>query len=609
MKTYLRIFSFAKPVAKYAIPYFLFSIIATVFSVLNFTLLKPLFDMIIGKVDVAVLEKPAFSLSIDYFIDLFNFYLGNIVVENGPLDALKFVCLVMIVSVLLSNVFNYISIRILEDLRVNTIQNIRNEIYFKLANLNIGFFSKNKRGDIVSRVSTDAYEVESSIADSFKAILKEPMAASTFFIAMLIISVKLTLFTFLVIPIAGGVIAYIIKLLKKDAENSQESLGRLISIIDETLDGVRIIKAFNAIDYVQNKFLKENEYYSNKTRALAYKRELTSPISEFFGVITVASIAFYAGSLIISNESGLDASQFLVYIALFSQVLRPIKSMTSAISRIQRGLVAARRTFELLDAENEIVDNPNAKTIQSFDTSIKFEKVGFAYETAKVLDGIDFTLEKGKTIALVGQSGGGKSTIADLIPRFYDIQEGKILIDGKDIRDISLDSLREQMGVVTQESVLFNDTIFNNIAFAAPDASLEDVIQAAKVANAHEFIMQMENGYDTMVGDRGMKLSGGQRQRISIARAIFKNPPILILDEATSALDTESEKLVQSALENLMKSRTSLVIAHRLSTIQNADEILVLDGGKIIERGLHSELILKDNGTYKKLTELQSVDK
>jgi len=419
-------------------------------------------------------------------------------------------------------------------------------------------------------------------------------------------SVKLTLFTILIIPISGAIIGGITRRLKKKAVQSQQSLGRIVNILDETLSGMRVIKAFNAEWFMRNKFDEETDFYSDVNVSMARKNELASPISQFLGVSVVAGILVYGGGLVLSGDSDLGASDFITYIIIFTQVLNPAKEISRAVSNIQRGIASAERIFKVIDTPSTITTPKEPVPFSAFKSAIKFNKVSFAYEETTVLKDINFSLNKGKTIALVGPSGGGKSTLADLVPRFYDPSEGRILLDGVDISKLDLSNLRSLMGIVTQESILFNDTVFNNIAFGMDDTSLDQVIEAAKIANAHEFIEKLEDGYSTSIGERGSKLSGGQKQRISIARAVLKNPPILILDEATSALDSESELLVQEALTKLMANRTTLVIAHRLSTIQHADEILVIEQGRIVQRGTHIELS-QIAGLYQKLSSIQSV--
>lgn len=611
MKTYLRLIAYARPIGKFAFPYFVFAFLSILFGIANLALLIPLLDILFDTVKEEnvqqMLVKPAFSLSIEYPMQLFNYYFGQFIVDYGKLGALKFVCGVIVVSVFLSNLFRYLMQRILEKLKSHSVARLRQDVFTKALALHLGYFSNERKGNIMSRITTDVQEVENSIASTFTAIFKDPINLVVYSASLFIISLKLTLFSLIVLPISGFVIAGLVKKMRKDARKGQESLGTIISILDETFGGMRVIKAFNADSYISRKFQQENERYKHIIRSMANKRELASPFSEFMGVSVVAGILLYGGSLILSNQSDLSAAKFIAYIAIFSQVLRPAKDISNAISNIQRGIASGERVLALIDTPPAIQDKPNARVITYFKHNITFDHVSFSYENGvKVLKEVSFTLQKGKTIALVGPSGGGKSTIADLVPRFYDPLSGRILIDGIDLRECTTESVRSQMGIVTQESILFNDTIFNNIAFGK-EATEEEVIRAAKIANAHQFIIQTADGYQTIIGDRGTKLSGGQRQRISIARAILKNPPILILDEATSALDTGSEKLVQEALNNLMQNRTSLVIAHRLSTIQHADEILVVQNGQIVERGNHEDLLEINNGVYKKLNMMQAI--
>jgi len=607
MKIYFRLLSFCKPYKRFLPPYFLFAIFATIFSLANFTLLIPLLNVLFNQTEHAVVAEPAFSFSVSYLKEFFNFQFYKIIDDGGKLAALKFVCIVIFFSVMLSNVFKFLSQKVLTSMRTYLLYNLRKAVFDKLTTLNIGYYHNQRKGDLMSSLSNDVQEIENSIISSVQVVMREPLMLIGFFVLLLMISVKLTLFTLLLLPISFGIIAEITKRLKRDAKQSQSLLGNLLSIIEESISGIRIIKAFNAQGFVQNKFDKENSAYSKLLKSIVNKRELASPLSEFLSVGVLTIIIFYGGQLVLSNEGSLTGSQFITYIALYSQVLVPAKNISGAITNIQRGLASGERIIQILDAENPITDKPNAENINTFSKNIEYKNVSFAYTKGDVgyaLKNININIDKGKSIALVGRSGGGKSTFVDLLPRFYDVAEGGIFIDGHNIQDLKMNSLRSLMGNVTQESILFNDTIFNNIAFGIPNTTEEKVIEAAKIANAHEFIIQTENGYQTNIGDRGAKLSGGQRQRISIARAVLKNPPILILDEATSALDTESEKLVQEALSNLMKNRTSIVIAHRLSTIINADEIIVLDKGEIIERGNHKEL-LATNSHYKKLYEMQ----
>jgi subfamily B ATP-binding cassette protein MsbA len=610
MKTYLRLLSYASPLGKFVAPFFLFTLLSIIFGVFQFTLLIPVLNLLFGNVTPEeasqLLVKPAFSFSPDYVKGTFYYYFNQFMVENGRIGALQFVCIIIVLSTVLSNIFRYLAQRVVQDARTYSVQQLRNAAFNKASSLHLGYFSDERKGDLLSRITSDVQEVENTVAVSLDAFFKEPYSLITFFIILFSISAKLTAFTLVIIPIAGLLISTIVKSLRKDAKAGQESISRLMTMIDETLGGMRIIKSFNATGYVQEKFAEESQNYRNLIRKTGNKRELAPPFSEVAGIIVVAGILLYGGSLILQEQSPeLKAAEFIVYIGIFSQVIRPVKGIASAISVIQRGIVAGDRVLALIDTPQEVQEKADAVQLEAFSSSIDFKNVSFSYGNTPVLNKINFSIPKGKTIALVGESGGGKSTLADLIPRFYDVSNGCILIDGKDIRDYTLESLRNQMGIVTQKSILFNDTIFNNIAFGNPNASEADVIRAAKIANAHDFIMNTEHGYQTTVGDRGDKLSGGQQQRISIARAVFKNPPILILDEATSALDTEAEKSVQDALNNLMKGRTVLVIAHRLSTIQKADEILVVKSGNIIERGTHDNLLELEDGVYRKLKLLQ----
>jgi subfamily B ATP-binding cassette protein MsbA len=613
MKTYLRLLSFAKPLGRFLTPFVLTSLVASVFGVLNFTLLIPLLSILFNQVDAKqvakFLSQPAPSLATIATspTKVFNYYFAQVFQEYGKIGTLQFVCGVIILSVLLSNLFKYLSIRQLESFKARMVAKLRETVFSRALRLHLGFFSNERKGNLISRITTDVQEVENSIANTLSAASKEVFLLIGYIIALLSISVKLTLFAIIVIPISGGFIATLVRRMKRDAQEGQLRLSAVVSLLDETFGGMRVVKGFVAEGFILNKFRRENEGYRNAVRSLANRRELASPFSEVMGVAVVAGILLYGGSLVLSGQSDLTAAEFISYIAIFSQVTRPAKDISNAFSGSQRGLASGERVLELIDTKPAVEDKPGATSLTGFQKQILVRNVSFAYNAdTPVLRDISFELPKGKTIALVGSSGGGKSTIADLIPRFYDPTAGQILIDGVDLRDCTMESLRAQMGIVTQESILFNDTIFNNIAFGSA-ATEADVIEAAQIANAHDFIMAQPDGYQTIIGDRGGKLSGGQRQRISIARAILKNPPILILDEATSALDTESEKLVQEALTRLMANRTTLVIAHRLSTIQHADEILVVNQGRIVERGRHDELLALDEGFYRRLRTMQHV--
>jgi subfamily B ATP-binding cassette protein MsbA len=472
--------------------------------------------------------------------------------------------------------------------------------------LNVRYFNNQRKGNLISVLSNDVTEIENSVVSSIQTVFREPLLLIGYIILLFTISVKLTFFSFLVLPISGFVIGSISKKLKRSSTKGQQQLGSILSIIEETISGIRIIKAFNAQEPVKEKFQAENSGYRQTLKSIFNRKELASPLSEIMGIGVVLSIILYGGQLVISGQSELSASEFITYIILYSQLLPPAKAMTTAMTNLQRGLAAAERVFEVLDTENPIVEAPNALPVQDFKSGIELKGLSFKYGDEWVLRNLQLRIPKGSMVALVGPSGSGKSTLADLIPRFIDPQQGAVLVDGQDVRQLKIKELRALMGIVTQESILFNDTIAANIAFGMEQPNRDRIIEAARVANAHEFIMALENGYDTVIGDRGARLSGGQRQRLSIARAVFKNPPILILDEATSALDTESEKLVQEALAHLMENRTSIVVAHRLSTIQHADLIVVLQQGEIVESGTH-EGLMQSSGSYRRLIEMQQL--
>lgn len=607
MKTYFRLLAFAKPYSSFVPKYIVVAILAVIFGLVNFTLLIPLLNVIFNQTPPEVTASlPEFSLNLNYVKGVFNYYFGYIFTQYGRSGALQFVCLIIVVSVFLSNLFKYWSQRILTKMRTNVIRRIRSALFDKILQLHVGYFQDQRKGDLMSSLSSDVTEIEVSVVSSVQVIFREPLMIAGYIILLFTMSVKLTLFTMLVLPVSGFIISRISKTLKRQAVTGQELLGNILSIIEETISGTRIIKAFNAQGYTRGKFEEQNGAYRNLIKSMWNKREMASPMSEFLGVSVVVGVLLYGGQLVLENNSDLNASEFITYIVLFSQVLVPAKAVSSAVTNIQRGIASGERIFKILETEVPINEPVDALAVETLNKEIVYNNVSFSYnDERKVLNGINLIIPKGKMVALVGQSGAGKTTMADLLPRFYDVTGGSITIDGVDIRNIKLCSLNHLMGIVTQESILFNDSVFNNIAFGMEGMSEAQVIEAAKIANAHEFIVKLEQGYDTNIGDRGSKLSGGQRQRLSIARAVLKNPPILILDEATSALDTESERLVQDAIQNLMKNRTSIVIAHRLSTIQHADMIVVLQEGKVIETGTHAELIAL-NGVYKKLSEMQA---
>ncbi|MBC7416807.1 MAG: ABC transporter ATP-binding protein [Pedobacter sp.] len=604
MKTYFRLLSFAKPIEKFAIPYVIATLFAIIFNTFLFTLLGPIMNTIFLPKTENQMSNVSKNTGWDPMA-LFGRYIDEIIVKHDKLYALEVICVVIVVTVVLANFFRYFSQRYMEDLRVHTLLNFRRTVFNNVMNLDVGYFNNERKGDIVSKVASDVQVVQFTVTNTLQVVFKEPLQL-IFFIAVLIsISFKLTIFSLLVIPISGFIISKIVKRLKQQSTKSHESFAKMIGFLDESLSGIKIIKAFNATERVKGKFEDENKFYSNLNRKMARRQQSASPVSQTLGVLVVVFILLYGGGMILSGTSNLAPGEFVIYLATFSQVMQPIKSITDSFSGIHSGIAAGERVLELIDTKPAMANNPNAKNIESFCRTLSFENVNFSYGEKQVLSDVNIDIEKGQTVALVGPSGGGKSTLMDLIPRFHDPKSGSIRIDGTDYKNLTVESIRAQMGTVNQESFLFNDTIFNNIAFAKPDATEHEVIAAAKIANAHEFILNTEEGYQTFVGDRGNRLSGGQRQRVCIARAILANPPIMLLDEATSALDTESEKLVQDALTNLMKNRTSIVIAHRLSTIQHADKIVVIDKGEIKEIGNHKELMQK-NGLYKRLIDMQT---
>lgn len=603
MKTYFRLLSFAKPIEKFAIPYLIATLLAIFFNTFNFTLLSPLLDTLFsnGKPPSGMM---AVAGQFD-FLAQFKNYIGHAIQTVGKEGALKIVCTIILISVLLSNFFRYLSQRFMEDLRVHTLLNLRRTVFNNVMNLHLGYFNNERKGDIISKVSSDVQVVQYTVTNTLQVVFKEPLQLLFYIFVLFSISVKLTLFSLLVIPVSGFIISKIVKRLKQQATAAHESFAKMIGFLDESLSGIKIIKAFNATERVKSKFDAENHFYSHLNRRMARRQQLASPVSQALGILVVVIIVLYGGSLVINGSKEFTASDFIMYIAVFSQVMQPVKAISDSFSGIHSGIAAGERVMALIDTKPEMVNKADAVELKDFNQSIVLENVSFNYSEKQVLKNINLTINKGETLAMVGPSGGGKSTLMDLLPRFHDPKSGTMKIDGIDYKDLTVESIRNQMGTVNQESFLFNDTIFNNIAFTKPDATKEEVIAAAKIANAHDFILQAENGYETFVGDRGNRLSGGQRQRICIARAVLSNPPIMLLDEATSALDTESEKLVQDALNNLMKSRTSIVIAHRLSTIQHADTIIVIEKGEIIEKGSHLELLSK-NGLYRRLIDMQT---
>ena len=604
MHYFLRILKYIKPYLPFALLNIMFNILSVLFSLVSLTMVIP-FLGILFETQAKVYNPPPLSLNASAIKDNFYALISSTIDEKGKVEALLFICILVLVTFFFRNLFRYLSLYFLTPIRNGVVHDLRMDLHKKIISLPLPFFTEKRKGDLTARMTSDLVEIEWSIMSSLEMLFKDPLNIIIYLATLVFISPQLTMFVIVLFPITGLIIGMIGRSLKKSSDRGQNKMGDLLSIIDENISGLRIIKAFNAENFINKNFGKDSNEYKDIMTKLLRKKDLSSPMSEFLSTIVLVVVMWFGGQLVLNTEGGLSAQEFIGYILIFSQIIPPAKSLTTSYYYIQKGSASAQRVYEILDAENEITDIENPKHIKLLNNQIEFKNLTFSYEKQTVLKDINFSIGKGKMIALVGQSGSGKSTLADLLARFYDIKQGEILIDNNNIKEIALHDVRALMGIVSQESILFNDTIFNNIRLGNINASEQEVIEAAKIANAHDFILETQNGYDTNIGDRGNKLSGGQKQRLSIARAILKNPEILILDEATSALDTESERLVQDALDKLMHSRTSLVIAHRLSTIQNADEILVLDKGCIIERGTHKELIAQ-NGHYKKLSDLQS---
>ena len=612
MNPYRRILAFANPHKKYIFGSLFFNILYSIFQIASAGTILPVLGMLFGTIkNDKVSVEPVYSGNMsDYFSYLkdYAYYLVEVKArEHGALTVLAWLCVITAFAFLVRNIFRYIGSLMLIYYRVGVAKDLRTSIYQKILTLPVSFFTEQRKGDMMSRMSNDVGDVEGSILGSLAELFNAPFMLISTLITLFYLSPELTFFTLLVLPVMGTLIALIGKSLKKQAYEAQIEMGNIFSIVDETLKSAKVIKIFNADKLLNNRFTTSINKWLNAAVGVGKKRELASPMSEFLGSITFLIITWYGGKQIIENQS-LSPEEFLVFLAMFFQILPPAKSLANSISTIQKGGPALERVIEILDADIKIDEKENPIPIQTLENSIEFKNVGFYYnEDRTILKNFNLTIPRGKTVALVGQSGSGKTTIANLLARFYDATEGEILIDGNNIKDLKVRDYRQMIGMVTQESVLFNDSVYNNILMGKPDADREEVEAAAKIANAHDFILNLSDGYDTNIGDDGNKLSGGQKQRVSIARAVLKNPPIMILDEATSALDTESERFVQEALEKMMENRTSLVIAHRLSTIQKADWIVVMERGMILEQGTHKELIDK-NGAYKKLVELQDFE-
>lgn len=605
MKGIFKIIGYIKPYKYLAFLNVLFNILSSFAELFTIALLIPFLKLLFNPNELVKI-KPIFSFDFKVMTNLFMYHLSNVITENGPQAALGYICLILGIAITSKNIFRYLGSYFMVPLRTRVVADMRNSLYQHILILPLAYFSDERRGDLITRMSNDAKEIEVSIMSTLEALFKEPISICISLIALIWISPFLTFTVLLLLPIIGLLLSRVNRKLRRQTIHGQQKLDELMSLFEETLTGVRIIKAFSSQAFFNNRFKKQNELF---TRSFIHGNRLldaASPISETVGVLIMAFVLFMGGRMVLTESNSLTAESFLGFIAIFSRIIPPVTAFSTAFSKAQKGLVSISRIEEVLKSEEIITEVSNAKNIISFNDSIEFKNVSFSYNNEPVLKNINLKIEKGKTVALVGPSGAGKSTLTDLIPRFYDPTEGEILLDGVDIRQYKILQLRRLLGIVTQESILFNDSIYNNIAFGKENISTEQIENAAKTANAHSFILETENGYQTNIGDRGNKLSGGQKQRISIARAVNTDPAILILDEATSSLDTTSERLVQDALSNVMKGRTTVVIAHRLSTIVNADMIVVLRKGEIVQTGTHLEL-LQQPGLYKELHDMQKL--
>ncbi|MDP1844680.1 MAG: ABC transporter ATP-binding protein [Sediminibacterium sp.] len=605
MKRFERIFFYLRSQKRKIALYIVFNLFSIIFSLVSLAMLAPFLQLLFGK-EKLVEIKPDITFNASSVLNYLKFFISELIRNHGENAALAGVALIIIVSVFFKNIFTYLSYRVLAPIRNHVMTKLRSELYSKILDLPIGYFTEQKKGDIISRMSNDINEIEWSIIGTLEGLIREPLTILIILIWLVIISPLLSMFLLVLLPVTGFLIGRLSRSLKKQSTESQQELGILMSILDETLTGLRIIKAFNAENILKEKFLTANTTLNNLRNKMAFRKDLASPLSEFMGVMVLSIILWIGGKMVLDHSDGLEADSFITYIVFFTQIISPAKSFSTSFYNVQRGGSAIERIEEILQTPLLISDNKESTMIPEFNNEIEFKNVSFSYNEVAILKNINLKIEKGKTIALVGSSGAGKSTLVDLIPRFHEVTSGELLIDGVNIKEYPLHSIRHLMGIVTQEPILFNDTISNNITLGKENVAMDEIKKAAAVANALHFINNKENGFNANVGDRGNKLSGGEKQRITIARAVFKNPPILILDEATSSLDTESERLVQDAIYNMMKNRTSIVIAHRLSTIRNADEIIVLQKGEIAERGTHNNL-MNHNGIYRRLVEMQEV--
>jgi subfamily B ATP-binding cassette protein MsbA len=608
MKYFKQIMMYAKPYKGYGTLNIISNIFYALFGTLAFVSLMPMLKVLFNSSE-PINTAPTYNGIVelgDYIENYINYFITQKVNNEGELKALMFMIFIIIGTFLLKNIFGYLALFFITFLRNGVLKDLRNDLYEKTVDLPLSYFSEKRKGDLIARISTDVLEIQHSFLSILELIVREPLTIIFTIIAMLALSPQLTVFVFIFIPVSGYIISLVGKSLKKQSDNVQKEQGHFLSILEETLGGLRVIKGFNAEPYFNSKFQESTSRFYHFSNTLLNRKNLASPLSEFLGIAVIAILLWYGGSLVLVEKT-LAPDAFIVYMGLAYNILTPAKAISKAVYGVKKGDAAAERVLEILNTDSPLKDKSNAAVKESFDSSISIENISFKYEDEYVLKNFSLEIPKGKTVAFVGQSGSGKSTIANLLTRFYDVNEGSIKVDGVDIKDITKKSLRGLQGLVSQDSILFNDSIKNNILLGVQDKSEEEILGAAKIANAHEFIKDLPKGYDTNIGDGGNKLSGGQKQRLSIARAVLKNPPIMILDEATSALDTESEKLVQDALEKMMQNRTSVVIAHRLSTIQNADLIVVLQKGKIVEQGKNEEL-LKKKGVYYNLVKMQSLN-
>lgn len=605
MKDFYKIVKFIFPYKGYAGLNILFNILSTIFSLFSFALAIPFLGILFKSQPLVTDKTPLVITNMESLEHNFNYWISSIIIDRGELDALIAIGIIVVIATFFKTLTMYLANHFMVPIRNGVVKDIRNLLFDKVVILPISYFSEDKKGNIIARMTNDVQEIEWGIMSSLEMLFRDPIKIVLYLGTMIVLSWQMTIFVFILLPIVGLIIGWVGRSLRKTSMAGQTQMGNLMAQIDEMLSGLRIVKAFNAESHISDRFRETNNNYTGLMNKINRKRFLASPLSEFLATAAIVVIMWYGGTMVLGGDTSLSSQALIGYLIIFSQIIAPAKTLSSSWYNIKKAMASVDRVNDILNAKNNITEKQGADEICCFKNNIHYKNIDFAYSDIPVLKKIDLLIEKGQTIALVGQSGSGKSTMVDLLPRFYDVDQGEILLDGKNIKDYNLKSLRNLLGYVNQNPILFNDTIYNNIAFGMKNVSKEQVIEAAKVANAHDFILETENGYNTNIGDSGSKLSGGQRQRLSIARAVLKNPPVLILDEATSALDTESEKLVQEALENLMKNRTSIVIAHRLSTIKKADMICVMHEGQIVETGKHDELIM-NKGIYYKLHNLQN---